>query len=98
MGEIYRARYLKPGRDIALKILPDACASNSERLARLEREARTPASLNHPCIAQVYGFEQQGAAALAMIRPNGFRPLWSGRQGSISQRFVFALPADSAST
>jgi len=67
MGEVYRARDTKLGRDVALKILPDAFAGDAERLQRFEREARTLASLNHPNIAQVYGFEQAGhVRAIAM--------------------------------
>ncbi len=67
MGEVYRARDTKLGRDVALKILPDAFARDPERLARFEREAKTLASLNHPHIAHIYGFEQTGdTSALVM--------------------------------
>lgn len=55
MGEVYRARDAKLGRDVALKILPEAVASDPERLARFDREAKTLASLNHPHIAHLYG-------------------------------------------
>ena len=57
MGEVYRATDTKLGRDVALKLLPAAFASDSERLARFEREAKLLASLNHPGIAHLYGFE-----------------------------------------
>jgi eukaryotic-like serine/threonine-protein kinase len=57
MGEVYRARDTNLGRDAALKILPDVFAADPDRLMRFQREARTLASLNHPCIAQVYGIE-----------------------------------------
>jgi serine/threonine protein kinase/Tol biopolymer transport system component len=57
MGEVYRARDPKLGRDVALKILPEAFAADADRVMRFEREARTLAALNHPHIAQVYGLE-----------------------------------------
>ena len=57
MGEVYRARDTKLGREVAIKILPEAVASHPERLARFEREAKVLASLNHPNIATLHGFE-----------------------------------------
>jgi len=57
MGEVYRARDTKLGREVAIKVLPAELAQDPERLARFEREAKLLASLNHPNIAQVYGFE-----------------------------------------
>ena len=61
MGEVYRARDAKLNRDVALKILPDAFATDADRLTRFRREAQVLASLNHPNIAQIYGFEDSGA-------------------------------------
>ena len=60
MGEVYRGRDGSLNRDVAIKVLPAALASDTERLARFKREAQVLASLNHPNIAHVYGFE--GAA------------------------------------
>jgi len=56
MGEVYRARDSTLHRDVALKVLPEAFASDPDRLARFEREAQLLASLNHPNIAAIYGF------------------------------------------
>ena len=58
MGEVYRATDTKLDREVALKVLPDAMARDPERVARFEREAKLLASLNHPQIAAIYGFEQ----------------------------------------
>src|SRR5215472_8081505 len=59
MGEVYRGRDTKLGRDVALKVLPDTFATDPERLARFRREAQVLASLNHPNIAAIYGLEGQ---------------------------------------
>lgn len=57
MGEVYRARDSKLNRDVALKVLPQAFAADTERMARFRREAQVLASLNHSGIAAIYGFE-----------------------------------------
>jgi eukaryotic-like serine/threonine-protein kinase len=60
MGEVYRARDTKLGRDVAIKIIPPSFASDPDRLHRFEREARTLASLSHPNIGAIHGFEESG--------------------------------------
>src|SRR5712691_4865714 len=74
MGEVYRARDTKLNRDVAIKVLLPAVATDRERLARFTREAQTLASLNHPHIAHIHGLEespstrsgQAGGRALVM--------------------------------
>ena len=61
MGEVYRARDTKLNRDVAIKVLPDAVATDSERRARFEREAQALAAINHSRIAQIYGVVDIGA-------------------------------------
>ncbi len=58
MGEVYRARDTKLGREVAIKVLPAHFADEPERLKRFEREAKTLASLNHPNVAQIFGVDQ----------------------------------------
>src|SRR5436190_23795188 len=72
MGEVYRARDSKLNRDVAIKVLPGAFATDSERLARFTREAQSLAALNHPNIATIYGVEESGAVrALVMELVDG---------------------------
>jgi serine/threonine protein kinase len=67
MGEVYRARDARLGRDVALKILPDIFATDPERLARFQREAQVLASLHHPNIAVIYGLEEPRALVLELV-------------------------------
>jgi eukaryotic-like serine/threonine-protein kinase len=81
MGEVYRARDAKLGRDVALKVLPEAFARNTERMARFQREAKVLASLDHPNIASIYGLEDSGPThALVMALIEG--PTLADRIGS----------------
>ena len=67
MGEVYRARDTKLGRDVAIKTLPSTFTSDAERRARFEREARVLATLNHPHIGAIYGLEDaDGVQALVL--------------------------------
>ncbi|HTV82408.1 MAG TPA: protein kinase [Acidobacteriaceae bacterium] len=67
MGEVYRARDTRLGREIALKVLPAAFAADAERIGRFEREAKVLASLNHPNICTIYGLgEHEGLPFIAM--------------------------------
>jgi serine/threonine-protein kinase len=59
MGEVWRATDTKLGRDVAIKVLPEAFAQDADRMARFEREAQVLAALNHPNIAAIYGVEDR---------------------------------------
>ncbi len=89
MGEVYRARDTRLGRDVALKILPAAFAGDADRAARFQREAHLLGSLNHPRIATLYGFEVDGShSALVMELVPG---------PTLAERIVTgALPLDEA--
>ena len=76
MGEVFRAEDTKLGREVAIKILPEAVAQDAERLARFEREAKVLASLNHPHIAGIYSIESDDI-------PNDVgEPLVGSREGA----------------
>ena len=85
MGEVYRARDSKLGREVALKVLPTELASDPERMARFAREAQVLASLNHPNIAHIYGIEDSGVRALAMELVEG---------SSLAERIQGVLPLE----
>jgi serine/threonine protein kinase len=67
MGEVYRAKDTKLGRDVALKILPASFTNDPERVARFRREAQVLASLNHPHIAQIYGLEEANGTQFLVL-------------------------------
>jgi len=89
MGEVYRATDTSLGRQVAIKVLPEAFAQDTERLARFEREAKTLASLNHPNIAAIHAIEKSGGiTALVMELVEG---------DDLSQRIARgAIPLDEA--
>ena len=67
MGEVYRARDTRLGREVAIKVLPPHFAADAERLKRFEREARTLASLNHPNVAQIFHVDQVGETCFLVL-------------------------------
>jgi serine/threonine protein kinase len=67
MGEVYQAHDTKLGRDVAIKVLPEAFAHDPERLSRFQREAKMLASLNHPNIATIHGLEQSGGTSYLVM-------------------------------
>jgi len=67
MGEVYQAHDTKLGRDVAIKVLPEAFARDAERLSRFQREAKMLAALNHPNIATIYGLEQSGGTSYLVM-------------------------------
>jgi eukaryotic-like serine/threonine-protein kinase len=89
MGEVYRARDMRLNRDVALKVLPEAFVLDPDRLARFKREAQVLASINHPSIAAIYGFEEaDGIQALVLELVDG---------GTLADRIADGrLPTDEA--
>jgi Tol biopolymer transport system component len=67
MGEVYQAHDTKLGRDVAIKVLPEAFAHDADRLSRFQREAKMLASLNHPNIATIHGLEQSGGTSYLVM-------------------------------
>jgi serine/threonine protein kinase/Tol biopolymer transport system component len=94
MGEVYRGRDAALNRDVAIKVLPAALAADAERLARFKREAQVLASLNHPNVAHVYGFE---GAALSDGRTEHFLAMELVEGEDLSERLTRgAIPVDEA--
>src|SRR3989304_2367952 len=88
MGEVYRAQDSRLDRDVAIKVLPEAFARDPERMARFQREAKVLASLNHPNIAGIYGFEEvEGNRFLVMELVEGGAPCRpTARRGDVGKR------------
>ena len=103
MGEVYRARDLKLGREVAIKLLPDQFAHDPDRLARFQREAQVLASLNHPNIAAIYGLEEteETKALILELVPGETLSDWTSRRPipleealSIAKQIAEALEGD----
>src|SRR2546428_12018666 len=98
MGEVYRAKDTRLGREVALKMLPEAFARDADRLARFEREARTVATLNHPNIVVLYSVEEaRGVRFLTIDLAEGQSRHPLGMPGGLTFSPVMALrisPAD----
>jgi len=97
MGEVFRATDVNLGREVAIKVLPEALTQDAERVARFEREAKVLASLNHPNIAQIYGLETGGERkALVMELVEG--PTLADRldQGALPLAEILAIAREIA--
>lgn len=92
MGEVYHARDLVLGRDVAIKVLPERVAEDPNLLERFEREARTLAALNHPHIASLYTVEQDGATRFLVMELVGGQTLQDRlRQGALPLEEVLLI-------
>jgi serine/threonine-protein kinase len=92
MGEVYRARDKRLGREVAIKVLPEAFAEDAQRMARFEREAKVLASLSHPNIAVLYGFEESNATrALVMELVEGLTLSERIQQGPLAHEEAFPM-------
>jgi serine/threonine-protein kinase len=69
MGEVYRAADTKLGRDVAIKVLPASISRDAQSLARFEREAKALATLNHPNVAAIYGFDAERETHFIVLEP-----------------------------
>jgi len=90
MGEVYQAHDTKLGRDVAIKVLPEAFAHDPEKLSRFQREAKMLAALNHPNIATIYGLEQSGGTSYLVME------LVSGENLAERVRRDGAIPVEEA--
>src|SRR5262249_21927351 len=97
MGEVWRARDTRLGRDVAVKVLPDQFSADVERLRRFEQEARSASSLNHPHIITIYEIGRAGSTyyiAMELVQGRTLRDLLS--DGQLANRRVLALAAQTA--
>jgi eukaryotic-like serine/threonine-protein kinase len=92
MGEVYRARDTRLGRDVAIKVLPEALASDGDRLSRFEQEARSASALNHPNIVTIYEVGAEGAVsfiAMELVQGKTLRELLA--EGALPQKRLLAI-------
>ena len=95
MGEVYRARDHRLGREVAIKVLPEDVAGDAERLTRFEREARALAALNHPGIVTIYSIEQAGDTrflAMELVEGVGLDVAMASGSFSIARFYDVAIP------
>ncbi len=94
MGEVYRARDTRLGREVAVKVLPHDVADNPERLARFEREARSASALNHPAIVTLHEFaatEGRSDLVMELVRGESLRDVLA--RGAVPPRQLFPIAA-----
>jgi serine/threonine protein kinase len=97
MGEVYRARDTRLGREVAIKILPPAFASDPQRLRQLEHEARSASALNHPNIVTIYEVGQEGSTfyiAMELVEGSSLREL--ALAGQVPLRRLLSISAQAA--
>src|SRR5438552_2950109 len=97
MGEVYRARDPRLGRDVAVKVLPEHLTADRDRLARFEKEARAASALNHPNVVTVYDIGFDGAVPwLAMEFVDGVTLREIVERGALSSRKLLEIAAQMA--
>src|SRR6266542_2959271 len=99
MGEVYRAKDPNLGRDVAIKVLPEAVAGDAERLARFEREARSLAALNHPNIVTIFSIEESGGTrflAMELVEGESLDTLLVSGGLPLSRFFEISVPLSEA--
>src|SRR5262245_65079771 len=97
MGEVWRARDSRLGRDVAIKVLPEAVASDPSRLHRFEKEARSASALNHPNIVTVYDIGSEGSVsymAMELVEGQTLRKILFG--GALPTRKLLAIASQIA--
>src|SRR5262249_46786809 len=95
MGEVYRAKDARLGREVAIKVLPAALASDPERLKRFEEEARSASALKHPNIVTVYDIGSEGGTsyiAMELVAGETLRAMLAGGALSTKKLLATAIP------